>query len=57
MRPVGVIVFEPDGVDVEPVPDEEGAVDLVFEEVPGPIERIHDIVDGPVDEPAAIEAG
>lgn len=57
VRPVGVIVFGPDGVDIKPIPDKKGPVDLFFEKVPGLIERIHDIFDGPVDEPAAIEAG
>lgn len=43
VRPVGVIVFGPDGVEVQPIPDKKGLMDTLFDKVPGLIEKIRDL--------------
>lgn len=57
VRPVGVIVFGPDGVEVQPIPDRKGVLDKFFDKVPGLIEKIQALFDdGPEEasaEPAA----
>jgi uncharacterized spore protein YtfJ len=40
VRPVGVIAFGPEGVQVLPVPDKPGILDKLFEKVPELVEKI-----------------
>lgn len=46
VRPVGVIIFGPDGVEVQPIADKKGLLDKLFDKVPALVERIHDIFEG-----------
>lgn len=34
IRPVGVIIFSPDGVEVQPIPDKKGAVEKLLDKLP-----------------------
>ena len=45
VRPVGVIVLGPDGVEVHPIPDRRGIVDRVFDRVPEVIDLVKDLKD------------
>ena len=42
VRPVGVIVFSPDGVTIEPIPDKQGVLDKLFDKVPELIDMVKD---------------
>lgn len=55
VRPVGVIVFGPAGVEVKPIPDKLGVIDKLFEKVPELIEKVKALIDDdePAPEPAA----
>ncbi len=46
VRPVGVIVFGPDGVSVQPIADEKGVLDKLFDKVPALIEKLRDVFEG-----------
>lgn len=46
VRPVGVIIFGPDGVEVQPIPDRKGLLDKLFDKVPPLVEKLHAIFDG-----------
>jgi uncharacterized spore protein YtfJ len=52
VRPVGVIIFGPDGVEVQPIADKKGLLDKLFDKVPELVSKIHAIFDGD-DEPVA----
>ncbi|MBN1773013.1 MAG: hypothetical protein JXB32_17225 [Deltaproteobacteria bacterium] len=41
IRPVAVIIFAPDGVRVEPIPDRKGVLDKLMDYIPELIERVH----------------
>lgn len=51
IRPVGVIVFRPDGVEVHALPDKPGLLDKLFDKLPGFIEKIQALMDGPAEAP------
>ncbi len=63
VRPVGVIVFGPDGVEVKPIPDKKGLLDKLFDKVPEFIERVQEMMpdkdgnrsDGKADDDAEAE--
>jgi uncharacterized spore protein YtfJ len=40
VRPVAVIIFAPDGVRVEPIPDRKGLLDKLMDYIPQLIERV-----------------
>ncbi len=44
VRPVGVIVFGPDGVEVKPITDRRGLLDKLFEKVPELVEKVQAIM-------------
>lgn len=46
VRPVGVIIFGPDGISVEPIPDKQGLLDKLFDKVPALVEKLHAIFEG-----------
>lgn len=52
VRPVGVIIFGPDGVEVQPIADKKGLLDKLFDKVPALVEKLHDIFDGNSSDPA-----
>lgn len=56
VRPVAVIVFGPDGVSVEPIPDKKGLLDKLFDKVPDLVSKLKDVIDG-TPEPAATGGG
>jgi len=41
IRPVAVIIFAPDGVRVEPIPDRKGVLDKLMDYIPELMERMH----------------
>jgi len=43
VRPVGVVVLGPDGVQVLPVPDKQGVIDKLFDKVPELVDKVKDI--------------
>lgn len=47
VRPVGVIVFGPNGVDVQPIPDKKGLLDKLFDKVPALIEKVQELTEKP----------
>lgn len=58
VRPVGVIVFGPEGVEVQPIPDKQGLIDRFFDKVPGLIEKVQALFedDPPPDESALADS-
>ena len=49
IRPVGVIVFSPTGVELKALPDKPGLLDKLFDKLPGFIEKIQAIMDPPAE--------
>lgn len=49
IRPVGVIVFSPTGVEVKALPDKPGLLDKLFDKLPSFIEKIQAIMDPPAE--------
>lgn len=47
VRPVAVIIFAPDGVRVEPIPDRKGVLDKLMDYVPQLVERLHKAENAP----------
>lgn len=45
VRPVGVIIFSPDGVTIEAITDRKGVLDKIMDRVPDIIDLIKDAVD------------
>ena len=45
VRPVGVVVFGADGVEVHPIQDRQGVVDRVFDRIPELIDLVKDLKD------------
>lgn len=46
VRPVGVVVFGPDGVDVHPIPAKKGLLDKIFDRIPEVIELAQEATGG-----------
>lgn len=52
VRPVGVIVFGPAGVEVMPITERKGLLDKLFERVPELVEKVQAVIDRPGGEAA-----
>lgn len=42
VRPVGVIIFDSEGVHIEPIPDKKNAFDKIFDKIPEVIDMVND---------------